>query len=31
MRKIKESLEKNESSKGKVNQSRTVEGETGSR
>jgi hypothetical protein len=31
MRKIKESLEKNQSRKGKVNQSRTVEGETGSR
>jgi hypothetical protein len=28
---IKISLEKNHNSKGKVNQSRTVEGETGSR
>jgi hypothetical protein len=28
---IKVSLEKNQSSKGKVNQSRIVEGETGSR
>jgi hypothetical protein len=31
MKKIKKSLEKDQSSKGKVNQSRTVEDENGSR
>jgi hypothetical protein len=31
MRKIKISVEKNQSSKGKVNHSRTIGGETGSR